>query len=139
MDYKKFGNKYVIRIDRGDEVVDSLKRVCVENGVKLGTVSGIGAVNNVTVGLFDTTTKQYHKETFTGDHEITALVGNVSTMNGQVYFHLHATLSDITHQAIGGHLNQAVVSGTCECIIDAIDGEVDREFSDEIGLNLLKF
>ena len=38
-----------------------------------------------------------------------------------------------------GHLNAAVVSATCELVIDVIDGEVGREFSDEIGLNLFKF
>ena len=39
----------------------------------------------------------------------------------------------------GGHLNRAVVSATCEMVINVIDGSVDRKFSDEIGLNLLKF
>jgi hypothetical protein len=33
----------------------------------------------------------------------------------------------------------AVISATGEIIIEAIDGYVDREFDDDIGLNLLKF
>ena len=35
-------------------------------------------------------------------------------------------------------MNSAVVSATFEAIIDVMDGEIDREFSDEIGLNLYK-
>ena len=33
----------------------------------------------------------------------------------------------------------AVISATCELVIDVIDGEVGRKFSDEIGLNLYEF
>lgn len=59
-------------------------------------------------------------------------------MNGEVYLHLHATLSDAHYHALGGHLNAAFISGTCELIIDVIEGACDREFSDNVGLNLLK-
>ena len=54
-----------------------------------------------------------------------------------IYLHLHATLSDANYHTFGGHLNAAIVSGTCELIIDVIDGACDREFSDSVGLNLL--
>ena len=37
------------------------------------------------------------------------------------------------------YLNSAIVSATCEIIIMIIDGNVDRKFDDNIGLNLLKF
>ena len=60
-------------------------------------------------------------------------------MGGEVYLHLHATLSDIEHKAYGGHLNRALVSATAEIWIDVVSGEIDREFSDKIGLNILKY
>ena len=37
------------------------------------------------------------------------------------------------------HLNRAIISATAEIQIQVIDGEIGREFSDEIGLNLFKF
>ena len=39
----------------------------------------------------------------------------------------------------GGHLNRAIISATAEIQIQVIDGEIGREFSQEIGLNLFKF
>lgn len=139
MEFKKFENRYVVRIDKGEEIVETLKKFCRDNNITLGSISGIGAVNEATVGLFEVAKKQYHSTTLKGDFEITSLIGNISTMKGETYLHLHATLADIKHQVFGGHLNSAVVGATCEIIIDAINGSVDREFNEEIGLNLYKF
>jgi hypothetical protein len=59
-------------------------------------------------------------------------------MNGQVYLHLHINLSDVTYHTFGGHFQSAVVSGTCEIIIDAIDGECERIFNEDVGLNIIR-
>ena len=136
MRYKRLGSKLVVRIDKGEEIIDTLLNVCGSCGITLGSISGIGATNRATIGLFDTVSKKYHSRELTGEYEITSLSGTVTTMEGKPYLHVHATLSDASYAAFGGHLNAAVVSGTCEVIIDIMDGEVDRVFSEEVGLNL---
>lgn len=138
MKFKKFGNKFILRIDRGEEIIETVKQFCIENDIKLGSISGIGAANEVTVGLFDPEAKQYHSKKLTGDYEIVNLSGNISTINGELYTHFHINLSDSNFNSYGGHLNSAVVSSTCEIIIDAIAGELNREFDEETGLNLFK-
>lgn len=139
MEYKKFGNKYVLRMDRGEEIVETLKTFCREENITLGWVKGIGAVNQATVGLFEVASKKYHSTNFEGDYEITSLVGNISTMNNEVYLHLHINLSDIECRTFGGHLNSATIGVTGEIIIESIEGSIDRELSEEIGVNLIKF
>ncbi len=139
MVFKQFGYKYIIRIDKGEEIVSTLKSFCIEQNIKLGTIQGIGATNKATIGLFLTETKSYQKKELTGDMELAPLMGNISTMNGEIYLHLHANLCDSENRAYAGHLNEAYCSATFEVVIDQIEGEVDREFSDEIGLNLFKF
>ena len=118
MEARASGKHWVIRIDKGEEIV---------------------ATDHATIGLFKTRTKEYVRKEVTGDHEITSLSGNISRMEGEVYLHLHINLSDANCHTFGGHLNSAVVSATCEVVVRALDGEVDREFSEEIGLNLCKF
>ena len=39
----------------------------------------------------------------------------------------------------GGHVNRAIVSLTGEFILHRIDGQVEREYSPKVGLNLFKF
>ncbi|HUT00625.1 MAG TPA: PPC domain-containing DNA-binding protein [Candidatus Thermoplasmatota archaeon] len=136
MNYKQFNNKVVVRIDKGEELVDSLKTICKTLNIKLGSIIGIGATDKITVGLMNTKTKKYQLKEFTGDHEVASLVGNISTMNNEVYLHLHITICNVEHKALGGHLASAVISATFEGIIDIIDGQINREHDDEVGLNL---
>lgn len=139
MEYKRAGSKIVARFDRGEEIVETLMGLCKKESINLGSVSAIGAVGEATLGCFNTNEKKYYSNDYIGIYEIASLSGNVSTMDGEVYLHLHCALADEDCKTIGGHLNRAVVSATCELVIDIIDGEVDRAFSEEIGLNLLKF
>lgn len=139
MDYRKFNHDYVVRIDKGEDVIESLTKLCVEEDIKLASVSGIGATDKVIIGLFNTQEKKYYKTEYEGDYEITGLTGNISTMNGKEYLHLHANISDQQNRTYGGHLNYMRISGTCEVFIKVYEGTIDREYSDDIGLNLIKF
>ncbi|NLJ98976.1 MAG: DNA-binding protein [Tissierellia bacterium] len=139
MDYKKFGNKYFVRLDKGEEIIGKLKEFCEEQNIKLGWIKGIGAVRQAKIGLFEVDSKVYHTKELKGDYEITSLLGNISTKDGKVYLHLHINLSDDGYKTYGGHLDSAIISATGEIIIESIEGSVDREFNEEIGLNLYKF
>ena len=89
MEFKRFDNRYVIRFDRGEEVLTKLKELCTAEDIKVGSIVGLGAASHVSVGLFDIVEKKYYKKSFDFPMEITSFV--------------------------------------------------EREFSDEIGLNLFKF
>ena len=49
MEYRKFGNDYIVRIAKGEEILATLSQLCEKEEIKLGTVMGIGAVNKVTL------------------------------------------------------------------------------------------
>lgn len=138
MQTKKFGNKIIFRLDKGEEVVESIKKICGEFGVKLGTVHGLGAAGKVTLGLFESKSKKYLSQELVGDFEICPLYGNISTMDSELYLHCHINIAGKDQKSFGGHLSEAVISATFEGVIDVIDGEVDRKFDEEIGLNLME-
>ncbi len=139
MEYKKINNQYVVRMDKGEEVLTKLKELCEKEKIKVGSVYGLGAANYVKVGLFDVVEKEYHSKVFEEPLEITSLVGNISTKDGENYLHVHITVANKDMQVFGGHLNECRISATCELYVTSLDTEVEREFSEEIGLNLYKF
>ena len=139
MEYRRFGNTIVARIDRGEEILTALQEIAEAEDIRLASISALGATNDFTVGVYNVDEKQYHANDFKGNFEIVSLTGTVSTMDGRFYAHLHMSAGDEKGQVFGGHLNRAVVSAVCEMVITVIDGVVDRRFSEEIGLNLFRF
>ena len=139
MEYRVFGETIVLRLEKGEEVIESIKKLCEKEDIKAGSISGLGASNEVVVGLFKVDEKKYYSNTFEEDFEITNLTGNISRMNGEVYLHIHGTFANAEGKCIGGHLNKAVISATSEIIINKINRNVGRKFSEEIGLNLIEF
>ena len=140
MEYRKFPQGYVMRLDPGEEIVEQLTALAERENVRLGCVSALGAANDVTIGIFSTGEKQYHSRRYQGDFEISALVGSVTRMEGKPYLHLHITIGNlVTGEVHAGHLTSCTISATLELFLQVWDGQVDRQFSDQVGLNLFRF
>ena len=139
MEYRRFENVCVVRLDPGEEILEQVKAVSLRENIQLATVQGLGAVFEITVGVFDTAAKEYHANHFQGSYEIVSLTGTISTMNGEYYCHLHLSAGDAQGHVVGGHLNEARISATAELVITILPGTVDRAFSPEVGLNLFRF
>ena len=139
MDYRRFGKTIVMRIDRGEEVLTQLKAMALKENIQLASVRALGATNDFTVGVFKVEEKKYYANHFTGDFEIVSLTGTISTMNGEYYAHLHMSAGDAQGRVFGGHLNEAIISATCEMVVEVIDGQVERAHDADVGLNLFKF
>lgn len=141
MQFRRFNNKYFVRIDRGEEIMSSLTKLCKDEKITLAEIKALGAIDEFDVGLFDVKEKKYHRNHFDFPAEITSLWGTVTTKDGEVYLHIHMSAGDSEGKVFGGHLNSAVVSATCEMIIDVLPENftVGRKFNDEVGLNLFEF
>ena len=124
MDYKRFDDTILVRMDRGEEILEQVKAV---------------ALNDFTVGVYNVAEKKYYANDFKGSFEIVSLTGTIDTMNDGFYCHLHLSAGNERGQVFGGHLNRAVVSATCEMVIRLIDGKIDRKYDDVTGLNLFHF
>jgi predicted DNA-binding protein with PD1-like motif len=140
MEYKKFGDDYIIRMNRGEELLTDLQEVCEKEKITLGSVQGIGALGEITIGVFDRKQFKYLTETYKGDFEIASCMGDISTKEGKNYLHIHIVIGNVHESRIyAGHLSKGIISLTGEFIIHKINGIVEREYSEEVGLNLYKF
>ncbi|MEX1112345.1 MAG: PPC domain-containing DNA-binding protein [Candidatus Andersenbacteria bacterium] len=140
MKHRKVGSSYIVSVERGEEIVASLRAVCEVENITLASVSGIGAAQQIEMGYYNVRQREYSTKLFEAEHEITALIGNVSSMNGEVYLHLHITIGDKAFNAYAGHLVKATVSGACEIIMHTVEGTLERYKDEEVtGLNLLRF
>ena len=120
MKYKKIQNKYVIKIDKGEEVVNALKKFCRANKIRFGVISGIGATNKVTLDYVDTETKKHELRELIGEHRITDFSGKISFSKGRVHLDTDVSILDSHDKVFGGSLSSAFVSDTCEVIIDTV-------------------
>ena len=139
MEYKRFDNTIVARIDKGEEILDKIKEIALKENIKLANINALGATNECVVGVFNIDEKKYYSNEFKGNFEIVSLIGTINTMNDEFYTHIHMSAGNDKGEVFGGHLNKAIVSATCEMIINIIDGKVDRVFDEKTGLNLFKF
>ncbi len=139
MEYKRFHNTIIARIDRGEEILEQIKNISLKENIRLASVTALGATNDFTVGVYKVEEKKYYSNHFEGDYEIVSLTGTINTMNDEFYTHIHMSAGNDKGEVFGGHLNKAIVSATCEMVITIIDGRVDRYKNEEIGLNLFQF
>ena len=139
MEYRKFGDTYVVRMDRGEEILSTLTALCEKGDIRLAQVDALGAVDHAVVSVYDVPTRTFFKKEFNEPMEISNLCGTVSRKDGKVYIHLHVTVCDKDLLAHGGHANELRVSATCEMVIRTIPGEVDRRVDENVGLNVFVF
>lgn len=80
MEYRRFGNTIVARIDSGSRA--GCGHCAGRADQAHASVQALGAVGEFTVGVFHTAEKQYHANSFAGDFEIVSLTGTINTMDG---------------------------------------------------------
>ncbi|WP_058260067.1 PPC domain-containing DNA-binding protein [Fenollaria timonensis] len=141
MRYIKDGASYIVRIDRGEEVLDKLNEFIKDTDIKAGTITGIGASSEVELGVYSVKNREYIKNKYEGEFEILSLIGNITQDAGDAYIHLHIMISDGLAQGagitVGGHLNKCIISGTCELRIDECENAYQRKIDDETGIKII--
>jgi predicted DNA-binding protein with PD1-like motif len=132
------GVKHLVgRLEHGADLIGELTSVCMANGVGLGWVHALGALQKARLGYYDQDAREYRFIDVDRHLEITNLVGNVSLKDGEPIIHAHVTLADDEARAFGGHLAPGTIVFACEFCIQMFDGpDLCRGFDDATGLPL---
>jgi hypothetical protein len=137
MFFKKIPNGYLVRLEKGEEVIESLIKLADKEKILGGFLYGLGAVKDVTLGYFDVANKAYMTKDFDDEYEVTSLVGDIYYFEGKLGIHAHVNLSGPDFNLIGGHLFKAVITGTGEFFIHTTEETLKRKKDPSTGLNIL--
>ena len=129
---------YVVRIDSGEEIVATLQAFARAQGVRSGLISGLGAVGESELGFFVRETGKYVTRTFSGEHEIGSLTGNLSELDGEPFAHCHVVIAGEDFVAHTGHLFRGVVTVTCEVQVVTDPDALRRARRPDLGFNPLE-
>lgn len=138
MQYQRFGDRYQIRLESGEPIVESLTRLAAREEIGYAAVSGLGAVRRATLAYFNVHTRQYETHELIEQLEVVSLTGNISQRDGRPFLHVHAALGRRDLSMIGGHLMEAVAHSTLEAWMQREEALVHRLPDDETGLALLQ-
>lgn len=134
MQYKQHDSTYFVYLEKGEPVVDVLTNFCKEHNISNGYITGIGAVNNIEMGAYDTKVGEYIKKIYKNSYELITYQGNIMLLDDEPFIHAHITIGNHNMEIFGGHLFSMNVAVVGEFVIQKVNGKSKRTFNDEIGL-----
>lgn len=137
MEFRKYGERYMLRLEVGEEIIETIKEFCTQQGIGSGKVTGIGVLRKVQISYYDLALGDFHHREISEYVELTSLMGNISIMESQVFPHLHVTLSDAKFNVYGGHMSAGEIGVTGELFIEPFDNDIERKLFQETGFRLV--
>ena len=143
----KYGRIVPLRLLPGTDLMNGIKKVCEDNGVRYGNlISAIGSLRQVTFQVLVPNEKTKMGAAYTepstipGPIEILGIQGIIfETDTGETVLHLHGTFCDKDGKTFGGHIvpGENPILATLDAIIGEIaDVKLMRRDNEEVGLPL---
>ena len=133
MKYFVLGSTYIIRLDTGEKILESIRSLCQRDRIGFAVFQGLGAVSEAEIGHYDPSSSDYSTVRIAEPCEIVSLYGTVTVLDGKPFTHAHAALGDASFGVRGGHLFEAVVSAAGEITLTAYAEDIGRRKDIETG------
>lgn len=128
---------FVVVFDSGDEAFAGLTAFANEHHIGAASISGIGALKDVTLGYFDWPTRKYQRIPVNEQVELLSLIGDIAIGEGKSVVHAHIVVGRSDGSTRGGHLLEAHVRPTLEVVIDESPAHLKKRHDPESGLALI--
>ncbi len=138
MMFQRLGDRFCVRLESGDKVVESLTALLTAEGIGYAAVSGLGAVRHVRLAYLNVDRREYEPHEVEEQMELVSLVGNAALRDGKPFLHLHATLGRRDLSLFGGHLQEATANPTVEVWLAPEGDVVTRVFDESIGMAVMQ-
>jgi hypothetical protein len=127
----------IYRLKNGDSLIDELKKFVSRKDS--GIIVGLGALENLTVKLYDLKLKKYQEKFIEGPLEIGSFTAIVAKdVQGNMDIHPHIVVCNREFRSFCGHVEKAIVGATFEFFYCKSNNAASRYFDKNIGLNLIK-
>jgi len=128
---------YAVIFGKGDEVMAGLTEFAQQYHVGAARITGIGGIEEATVGFFDRPGKRHRPMQIDQPAEVLSLLGDIALFHGQPVVHLHMVVGFPDGSAHGGHLLRAQVWPTMEVIVTAYPNAMNKRLDAETGVAVI--
>jgi len=128
---------FVVIFEKGDEVLETLRRFANEQRLLASHFTAIGALSDVVIGFFDLVQKDYKKIPIGEQVEVLSLTGDIAFEGDVPKIHAHIVVGKSDGTAHGGHLIAGHVFPTIELILVESPKYLQRRLDKETGLALI--
>ncbi len=131
------GNYLVIKLQKGENINDSIIDVLEDYGIYSGlVVFGIGMIRDLEIGYWNG--KEYERDKLPIPGEVVSFHGSISSNEPRLHIHVSAALKD--HKVKGGHFFSGVADPLMEIHVLRLEEIVlKREMNEKSGLKELIF
>lgn len=141
MEYRKENKTYYIRLDKNENLTESIKQICRKENIQAGYFQGIGACDDAILGTYISEKNDFIKHRISGMLEMISLMGNITTdQNNEPFLHSHASFSYLDKNGnvilTGGHLMEARISYTGEIILTQSEEKIGRMIDPKTGIEI---
>ena len=126
-----------VRLSPGEEILTELRALARGLRIPSASFTGLGAINDVVLALYDPASRSYRETHLVEDLEIATMTGNVSWLKDDPVVHVHGVVSRLDCTTAAGHIMRGIVSVTLEVMMQIGTERIVREPEPSIGLNLL--
>jgi predicted DNA-binding protein with PD1-like motif len=135
----KEGVVLFMRFADGEDLLETMKLALGKHGIRSGVVlGGVGMLTSPGLSFYKGK-GTYEAIPLDEEVELCALNGNVATVDGEIFVHLHATVGRSDGRAMAGHLSGGKVHMTAEVAVRALDKQMVRVLDAGTGLRTLRF
>ena len=137
MEYERFEQHDVLRLDPGEEVMATLLDFVRRENIEGAYFLAFGGFSSVHLRYFDVESKQFRPHDVDQQVEVVSLLGNVARGDVGPIVHVHVAVSDAQARTYSGHLAEGVVRPTLEVFLTRLEGRIRRVTDPSTGLELL--
>ncbi len=137
LNHSKEETTYAVIFGKGDEVLAGLTEFAEEKHLGASRITGIGAIQDATLGWLDPQRKMYRLVPIAHQSEVLSLIGDIALLHGKPVIHAHMIVGYPDGSVHGGHLIDAHVWPTLEVIVTEYPNAMRKKMDAESGMALI--